>query len=114
MEIAVDALQSLIDIGDSKSKVSEQKILNVVASYYNLSVSQITGKIKNGQIVNARHIAIYLIRNSLDLSLKQIGEAFSNRDHTTIMHSITKVEEMLKTDKQTKIVINELKKRINA
>lgn len=114
MEIAVDALQSLIDIGNSKSKVSEQKILNVVASYYNLSVSQITGKIKNGQIVNARHIAIYLIRNSLDLSLKQIGEAFSNRDHTTIMHSITKVEEMLKTDKQTKIVIDELKKRINA
>jgi chromosomal replication initiator protein len=60
MDIAVDALQSLIDLGDSKSKVSAQKILNVVASYYNLSVSQITGKIKTGQIVNARHISIYL------------------------------------------------------
>jgi len=114
MNIAVEALQSLIDVGDSKSKVSEQKILNIVASYYNLSVSQITGKIKTGQIVNARHIAIYLIRNLLDVSLKQIGETFSNRDHTTIMHSIEKVEQMLKDDKETKTVIDELKKRISA
>ena len=68
LEIAIDALQSLIDVGDSKSKVSVQKILNVTASYYNLSVSQITGKIKTSQIVNARHIAIYLIRNLLDVS----------------------------------------------
>ena len=114
LEIAIDALQSLIDVGDSKSKVSVQKILNVTASYYNLSVSQITGKIKTSQIVNARHIAIYLIRNLLDVSLKQIGETFSNRDHTTIMHSINKVEEMLKTNKQTKVAIDELKKRIGS
>jgi len=114
MDIAISALQSLIDVGDSKSKVSEQKILNVVSNYYNLSVSQITGKIKTGQIVNARHVAIYLIRNLLDVSLKQIGDLFSGRDHTTIMHSIEKVEEMLKTDKQTKVVIEELKKRISA
>ena len=114
LSIAIEALQSLIDVGDSKSKVSVQKILNVVASYYNLSVSQITGKIKTGQIVNARHVSIYLIRNILDIPLKQIGEVFSNRDHTTIMHSLNKVEEMLKTDRQTKIVIEELKKRIDA
>src|SRR5574344_154255 len=114
MDIAVDALQSLIDFGDSKSKVSAQKILNVVASYYNLSVSQITGKIKTFQIVNSLHISIYLIHNLLDVSLKQICEIFSNRDHTTIMHSIEKVEEMLKDDKQTKTVIDELKKRISA
>ncbi len=112
LAIAIEALQSLIDVGNSKSKVSIQKILNVVASYYNLSVSQITGKIKTGQIVNARHISIYLIRNILDIPLKQIGEAFSNRDHTTIMHSLDKVEQMLKTDRQTKVVIDELKKRI--
>ena len=114
LSIAIEALQSLIDVGDSKSKVSVQKILNVVASYYNLSVSQITGKIKTGQIVNARHVSIYLIRNILDIPLKQIGEVFSNRDHTTIMHSLNKVEEMLKTDRQTKIVVEELKKRIDA
>src|SRR5574344_255809 len=87
LDTAIAALQSLIDVGDSKNKVSEQRILNIVADYYNLSVGQITGKIKTGQIVNARHIAIYLLRTMLDVSLKHIGELFSNRDHTTIMHS---------------------------
>lgn len=114
MDLAVNALQSLIDVGDSKSKVSAQKILNIVSSYYNLSINQITGKIKTAQIVTARHIAIYLIRNMLDVSLKQIGEMFSNRDHSTIMHSIKYVDDMLKENKQYKTVLDELKKRINA
>lgn len=114
MNIAISALQSLIDLGGSKSRVSAQKILNIVSSYYNLAVSQITGKIKTGQIVNARHIAIYLIRVNLDIPLKQIGEIFGNRDHTTIMHSVSKVEGLLKNNEQTKIAVTELNKRINA
>ena len=114
LDTAIAALQSLIDVGDSKNKVSEQRILNIVADYYNLSVGQITGKIKTGQIVNARHIAIYLLRTMLDVSLKHIGELFSNRDHTTIMHSVSKVEGMLKDDNQARIAISELKKRISA
>lgn len=114
LNLALDALQPLIDISDSKSKVNSQKILNIVGSYYNLSVSQITGKIKTGQIVYARHIAIYLIRTMLNLPLKQIGTIFSGRDHTTIMHSLEKVNEMLKTDQQTKVAISELKKRIGS
>lgn len=113
IDIAVSALQPLIDLGDSREKVSAQKILNVVSSYYNLSVSQITGKMKTGQIVIARHIAIYLIRNMLDLSLKQIGELFSNRDHSTIIHSIDYVDDLLKKDPHAKTVVEELKKKID-
>lgn len=112
MALATEALSSLIDVSDAKSKVSEQKILNAVSNYYNLSVSQITGKLKTSQIALARHISIYLMRQLLDVSLKHIGEVFSNRDHTTIMHSVNKVDEMLKTDKQVQIVITELKRRI--
>ena len=84
-----------------------------IALYYNLSVSQITGKLKTGQIVIARHIAIYLIRNMLDVSLNKIGQIFSNRDHTTIMHSISAVDKMLKTDPETKNVIDALKAKIS-
>ena len=112
MDVAEDALSALIDTKRSKTKVSSSKILNAVSSYYSISVSQLTGKIKTAQIVNARHIAIYLIRQMLDMPLKQIGEIFSNRDHTTIMHSINKVEKMLKTNKDLNIVINNLKKQI--
>ena len=92
--------------------INLQKILSVVSSYYSLSISQITGKIKVGNIVNARHIAIYLMRDLLDLPLKKIGTIFSGRDHTTIMHSIEKIDKLLKTDEQTQTAIRELKKRL--
>ena len=104
----------MIDVSDAHKKVNVQKILNVVSSYYGLTISQITGKVKQEKYVNARNVAIYLIRDILDLPFKKIGEVFSNRDHATIMHSIKKVEELLKTDNQVKVVITELKKRLES
>ena len=114
LKLCTEALQSMVDVSDANSKVTEQKILNAVSSYYSLSVSQITGKIKSGNIVNARHIAIYLFRDLLNLPLKKIGAVFSGRDHTTIMHSVEKIDKMLKTDVQTQTAIAELKKRISS
>ena len=114
LKLCTEALQSMVDVSDANSKVTEQKILNAVSSYYSLSVSQITGKIKSGNIVNARHVAIYLFRDLLNLPLKKIGAVFSGRDHTTIMHSVEKIDKMLKTDVQTQTAIAELKKRISS
>src|SRR5574344_208111 len=114
INLTCEALANLINVSDAHSKVNEQKILNVVSNYFNISINQMTGKLKTGQIANARHVAIYLMRNLLNISLKQIGELFSNRDHTTIMHSVSKVEELLKNDQQTKIAINEIKNRLKA
>ena len=114
LKLCTEALQSMVDVSDANSKVTEQKILNAVSSYYSLSVSQITGKIKSGNIVNARHVAIYLFRDLLNLPLKKIGAVFSGRDHTTIMHSVEKIDKTLKTDVQTQTAIAELKKRISS
>ena len=104
----------MVDCSDAKKSVSEQKILSTVSQYYNVSVNQLTGKIKVANIVNARHIAIYLIKTLLDLPFKKIGKLFSNRDHSTIMHSVEKVEKMLKDDEATQIAIDQLKKRITS
>lgn len=114
INLALDALKGMIDCSDAKTKITEQKILNTIANYYNLSVPQITGKIKTANIVNARHVAIYLIRTLLNTPYKKIGEIFSKRDHSTIMHSVEKVEESLKTDAQLKTVVDELKKRLES
>ncbi|MBP5694438.1 MAG: chromosomal replication initiator protein DnaA [Bacilli bacterium] len=112
LDVCADALRGMVDVSDAKNKVTEQKILNVVADYYSLSVAQITGKMKTGNIANARHVAIYLIRDMLDVPFKKIGATFSGRDHSTIMHSVETVDQMLKTDGQAKLVVEELKKRI--
>ena len=112
LEVAAESVESLIGGKAIASELSEQKIINVVADYYNLSPSQLTGKIRTGQIALARHIAMYLIRISLDVPLKKIGDIFGGKDHTTVMNAIQKVDKGLKTDQSLKEAIDELQKRL--
>ena len=112
MGVAIESVQSLIDVKDTKTKLSETKIINVVADYYNLTPSQLTGKIRTNQIAMARHIAMYLIRSMLDVSLKKVGMVFGGKDHTTVMNAVEKVDKALKTDTFLQTAIDDLKKRL--
>ena len=112
MDVAVEAVQNMIGMEKMDGQLSGTKIINVTADYYNLAPSQLTGKIRTGQIALARHMAMYLIRYNTDLPLKKIGELFGGKDHTTVMNGIEKVERELKTNIQIKEAINELEKRL--
>ncbi|MCR4879512.1 MAG: chromosomal replication initiator protein DnaA [Bacilli bacterium] len=112
LDIAAEAVQGLIGGNSIATQINEQKIINTVADYYSLIPSQITGKIRTGQIALARHIAIYLIRQNLDIPLTKIGATFGGKDHTTIMHAIKHVENELKTNPEMKEAVNQLQKRI--
>lgn len=112
LDIAIEASGSLVGGKSIASQLNEEKIINIVADYYNLTPSQLKGKIRTGQISLARHIAMYLIREILDLPLKKIGSSFGGKDHTTVMNAISKVEKELKTDSALKAAIEELKARI--
>ena len=112
IDVAIEAINSTRDGYDAANQLSEKKIISIVADYYKISPSEITSKVRTGQIALARHISMYLIRKHLDVSLKKIGETFGGKDHTTVMSGISKVEKELKTDEQLKSAITELEKRI--
>ena len=114
MDVAVEAVSSLVGGKQLVKELNEQKVINVVADYYNLTASQLTGKIRTGQIVLARHVAMYLIRNILDVPLKKIGDMFGGKDHTTVMSGISKVDKELKTNQALQEAVEELKKRLKA
>ena len=114
MTIAMEALQNLIDVKDAKQKLSEQKIINVVAEYYNKTPSQITGSSREGEITLARHIAMYLIRSMLDVPFTKIGFIFGGKDHSTVMSGVNKVEKSLKTNEQLQKAVSELKTRLKS
>jgi len=114
MDVAVDAVSNLVGGKQLATQLNEQKIINVVADYYNLTASQLTGKIRTGQIALARHIAMYLIRITLDIPLKKIGDMFGGKDHTTVMSGISKVDKELKTNESLKEAVAELQKRLKA
>ena len=86
-----------------------ERIISTVSKNYGVAVEDIKSKKKTDNIANARHIAIYLIRNITDLSLKEIGKIF-DRDHSTVLSSLNKVELNIKTMKNTASEIKKLKK----
>ena len=112
MDIALKALSSLKGGKFVDTQVDEQRVINVVADYYNLTPSQITGKDRTGQVVLARHISMYLIRKHIDVPLQKIGKTFGGKDHTTVMSAINKVDKELKTDKVLQSAIEDLEKKL--
>ena len=110
LDIAIEAVQDIAGGKSVASQMSEQRIINIVSDYYGLTPSQVVGKDRSGQIVLARHVAMYLIRNTIDVPLKKIGDAFGGRDHTTVMSGLQKVENELKIDINLQTAISEIKK----
>ncbi|MEA5060830.1 MAG: chromosomal replication initiator protein DnaA [Erysipelotrichaceae bacterium] len=112
IEMAVEAVSTMVGGKYIEDEITEQKIIGLVADYYNMTPSVVTGNSHNKQIVLARHVAMYLIRITLDTPLKKIGLAFGGKDHTTVMSGVSNVERMLKSDTGMQEAIKELKNRI--
>lgn len=96
----------------SSENLTIDTIQKVVADYYNISVSDIKSKKRDQKFANPRHIAVYITRNLTEFALPEIGNEFGGRDHTTIMHSIDKIETLLKTDSSLSSTIEMLIRNI--
>jgi chromosomal replication initiator protein len=112
MVLAVESVQPLIGPNGPKTGVTETKIINAVADFYNLTPSQLAGKIRTSQIAMARHIAMYLIRTMLDVPFLKIGSLFGGKDHSTVMNAVSKVEKSLKNDQTLIAAVDQLQKRL--
>lgn len=111
LNLAMEALKDYLSKG-SFTKNNIQKIQQVVAEYYNITVDDLKSKKRKASITFPRQVAIYLSRNLTDESLPKIGIQFGGRDHSTIMHSISKIDNEIKINFQFKDIIEELKKKI--
>jgi len=75
-----------------------EDLLEGVSSYYSISIQDITGTSRLREIMVPRQVAMYLGKKYLRMSLSQLGERFSGRDHSTVIHSIRKVEKRIQDD----------------
>ncbi len=110
------AEQVLSDIlGDSASRsITPQAILEKVSERYGFSVEEITGKSRRRPLVTARQVAMYVVRELTDLSYPAIAREFGDRDHTTVMHAVSKIEALMAERKaifhQVQALVQELRK----
>ncbi len=91
---------------------SPEYIIDAVAKFYDISVDDIIGPKRGQNIMVARQVAIYLVRTMTKNSYPEIGEKFGGRDHTTIIHSYEKIEDLFKTDEDMRHTIEHLIKTI--
>ena len=111
LNLAIEALKDYLS-KSSFVKNNIQKIQQVVAEYYNITVEDLKSKKRKASIAFPRQIAIYLCRTLTDESFPKIGIQFGGRDHSTVMHSVDKIDNEIKTNPQFKEIIETLKSKI--
>ena len=110
--MAAEAIKSYID-PDNNRVITDEYILEVVSEHFNISVSDFISSKRSANIAVPRHYIMYLCRHMNDSPFKNIGILLGNRDHSTIMHGVTKIENELKTNEALRNTINTIKKKIN-
>jgi chromosomal replication initiator protein len=109
--LAERALEDLIP--ESGQEIRPQTILEETASYFGLEPADLVSKSRSRPLTTARHIAMYLLREQTGLSLIKIGEWFE-RDHTTVLHGIKKIEALMPARGSVYRQVQELTKKIRA
>jgi len=115
-DITLDlAKQNLSDFitPDDKKKITPDTIITEVSRYFNVSENDIKGSKRSNKVAFPRQIAMYLIKEMTNCTLKQIGEIMGGKDHTTVIYGINKIEESLKENEQIQETVNTLKKNIS-
>ena len=112
LDLAEQVLRDIISPNEKKV-ITPQFIIDTVAEHFDITPSDIIGSKRSSKIVYPRQIAMYLCREMLESPLTASGKYMGDRDHTTVMHGIEKIEKELKNNDNTRNTIDILKKKIN-
>ncbi len=83
-----------------KKNIAIKEVVKIVGDYYKIEESSIYEKIRKKEIVKARQVIMYLLREDFNISYPLIGQKLGGKDHTTVIHSCLKIKEDLKNDPQ--------------
>ena len=109
--LAEIVLKDLIS-DENAEQITAATVIGQTAGYFGLAIEDLCGPSRSRVLVTARQIAMYLCRELTDMSLPKIGQAFGNRDHTTVMHANRKIREQMAERRSTYNQVTELTSRI--
>lgn len=109
--LVADALKSL-NLSGKNAMLTIGEIQEVVAKYYNVTVTDLKGRKRVKQIVMPRQIAMYLARELTENSLPRIGQEFGGKDHTTVIHACDKIGKEITQNADLKAAIIDLKNKL--
>ncbi len=112
LELAQDCLADVLR--SSERKVAIEDIQRSTSDYYNIRLSDMIGPKRVRTIARPRQVAMYLCKQLTTRSLPEIGRRFGGRDHTTIMHGVRKIGELMKDDAQLREDVGILRRQLEA
>lgn len=99
---------------DGIVKITPDKIMDKVSTFYTITKDELIGKSRVQSLVVPRQVAMYLCSKLTDMNAGMIGKTFGNKDRTTVLHSVEKIEKSLKTDNVLKTNIDYIIKDLQA
>lgn len=111
LDLAIDVLKDFVNKGYSE-KNSVNRIQRIVAEYFQVSVEDMKSKKRSANLAFPRQVAMYLCRKLTNESFPKIGIEFGGKDHSTVMHSVEKIEKEVLVNKELANIVEKLKKEI--
>lgn len=100
------------ETGKLKKQIKPKEVIEAVAEYYHLKSSQLKSPTRLKNIVLPRQVLMYLLRTELGIPLIEVGNLLGGRDHTTIMHGVEKITNLLTNNEDLRVDISGIKQRI--
>jgi chromosomal replication initiator protein len=110
LDLAKEVLRNIVK--EIQADVSVDFIQKMVAEYFKVDIESLKAKVKKREIVIPRQLAMYFCKRYTQLTLALIGQNFGGRDHSTVIHALESVEDMMKTDANFKNSVDELSKKL--
>jgi chromosomal replication initiator protein len=112
-EVDIETVKEILkDYLDAAKESEPEKIIEIVAEFFNLTKEDILNEKRTKNVALARQIVMYFLRHYLNLPLKQIGKILGGKDHSTVIHGIEKIEELIEKDESFKENVVEIERKL--
>ncbi|MGM9971631.1 MAG: chromosomal replication initiator protein DnaA [Anaeroplasmataceae bacterium] len=114
LDLVKEALEAIIKSKpENGSEDVYENLKSIVADFYHISVEDLISKKRTSNLVTPRHICMYLLKSKYNLPYKKIGTILGGKDHSTVMSGCAKIEQEIETNKDTKLAVETLVKKLN-
>ena len=110
VDLAIDLINKIVK--QSKHEITIDYIQKIICDYFNMPIDSLQSKKRKREIVQARQIAMYFSKTLTKCSLASIGAQIGQKDHATVLHACKTVNNLIDTDKQFRVDVDEIEKRL--
>jgi chromosomal replication initiator protein len=114
VEIEIELVKEQLKLTNSEpeKEITIEMISKATAQYYRIQLADMKSKARSQEIVNARHVAMYLARKVANAKFQEIAAFFGGRDHTTVIHAVDVITSKIKTNSQLSLDINSIESNL--